>query len=424
MISRYLSVPEWAKACGTCRAMQSVQPAAIVAQPRSVAELCWVAKRWQRARFIKISLETLCRRIAGKTCAGSPKDELPLPELQALIFKQAAAFWHLKELSANLGKKQYAVSPKGWLIPILAQSAQLRIVQLISHQPIMLPVMDQLTHLFMTCHCMPERCTDTIRTLPRLRVLVLRVNQFGDDCSELGLGDEKGLDLRQCKELHALVLDKFMPQSLQCPAGCSVCIRGQSNLCATAWRYMRKTCTGCHLEHFCTNVGFPDLTDSSQLPRMLAMESCTLIYLSIGSPVLGSTLGREQNPLLISDTLPSLKHLRIYSRGSIIVRFSQAVRLKSVSLKCKEMLRVAFDDVKAFAQSLEDAVLSWREGRGIKALLRALARHGKNHTLDMASGVYAATLGCPLPACRCYLCAACLMHEPQDATWGHLGSHC
>jgi hypothetical protein len=316
MISRYLSVPEWAKACGTCRAMQSVKPAAIVAQSRSVAELCWVAKRWQRARSIKISLETLCRRIAGKTRAGSPKDELPLPELQALMFKQAAAFWHLKELSANLGKKQYAVSPKGWNIPILAVCTAAHCA-LISHQPIMLPVMDQLTHLFITCHCMPERCTNTIRTLPRLRVLVLRVNQIGDDCSELGLGDEKGLNLRQCKELHALVLDKFMPQSLQCPAGCSVCMRGQSNLCATAWRYMRKTCTGCHLEHFCTNVGFPELTDSSQLPRMLAMESCTLTYLSIGSPILGSTLGREQNPLLNFRNTPQLEapaHLsqRIY----------------------------------------------------------------------------------------------------------------
>jgi hypothetical protein len=95
---------------------------------------------------------------------------------------------------------------------MLKLSPRLRVLHLITARPIMIPVIGQLTHLFTSCHQMSARCTRTIGRLSALQILILRVKEHQ--------GDDAGPDMRQCRELRALILQLAMPKALQCPGGC------------------------------------------------------------------------------------------------------------------------------------------------------------------------------------------------------------
>jgi hypothetical protein len=113
------------------------------------------------------------------------------------------------------------------------------------------------------------------------------------------------------------------------------------------------------------------------LQEILLMECPSVVYLSLTSRSWafppGPQIGDAERALVISDTLPKLKHLRLDSQGDIFVQFQQSVRLESVRLAGKE-LHMGFEDVGEFVLSLKQASFSWMESDSIdmEALLAAM----------------------------------------------------
>ena len=59
IIAGHMSVRKWAIVRGINRATPQVQPAAIHAQPRSRAEVCWMVQNWHQAHTLDISFTQL-----------------------------------------------------------------------------------------------------------------------------------------------------------------------------------------------------------------------------------------------------------------------------------------------------------------------------------------------------------------------------
>ena len=415
IIAGHMTVRDWVRISSACRTMHSVRLDTILAKPKSLAELLWVAKRWQHAWSLDLDFEPLCsRRLFTQSCFNYRGEQLRPSELQALMFEQAAPFCVLQALSLNLGEWWGSTGPQEWLFPMLVQSSQLRVLHLKMRKSVMLPVLGQLTHLSVSSSHLPHHCTRGFGDLPRLQVLVLCIENYAEDNHARELNVHRGLDLRQCKQLRALVLKNRMPISLQCPEGCSVCVESQVTLCAHHWEYLRKFCTACHLTTLNDKVA-----SNYYVLHIVAMQCSTLTYLSIGTGVLGIRSLQLKNQLVIgADVLPSLKHLRMESRGCAFVRFKGAVRLESFRVRCRNKMRLLFEDVAGFAESLKDAVLSWgqptTECNTTQALLGALACKKKHYTLEFTSEMSILTLGQPLPQCGCNACESCLMQGVKD----------
>lgn len=365
--------------------------------------MCWMVQNWHQAHTLDISFTQLkvppiCiylptgRKLRSTAASG-------VSEVFAIMKRQMPLSGRLIELSLDLHGLGYMDSLESWTSAVQAKSPRLQTFQLVTPKPFLLPALDNLTCLVIRSRSLPEFFEASITRLPKLQTLLLSIK---DDRSYT----RAGLDLRACKDLKHIVLQIVIPKALKCPEGCSVCVDCDPLLSMEAWKDLRMTCTSCHLS------GRYSAMASPFLQKILLMECPSLVYLSLTSQSPGPQVGDAERPLVISDTLPKLKHLRVDSQGDIFVRFQQSVRLESVRLAGKE-LHMGFEDVGEFVLSLKQASFSWMESdsNDMEALLAAMESYGKPCEIQETAfkgPLQSSSYGEQLSACTCSACANCL----------------
>ena len=126
----------WAKACGTNQSTFKVQLIHVKANPTSLPELRWVAKRWRCAQNIGL----YCHARARNSLANGM-----LAELDASIAcSSTASFGNLCQLGVSFDPGE----SDEWLYTILSRAVRLQLLEMTVVSGQSLPNMGRLKHLF------------------------------------------------------------------------------------------------------------------------------------------------------------------------------------------------------------------------------------------------------------------------------------